>query len=103
MPTAEGSINYTSGPFVFIFPIGQDTYEYTGSFGTSVPPFISKAVTLTYDSLRQLTAVRYFSGILGGTKVVLNLVNGIRIEGSLEEPLHPSNTLSGTGVWKIEN
>jgi len=100
MPTAEGYIKSNSGGrFVATFSIDGASFNFSGAFSSSVPPFTCNEATLTYTATNQLASTRNFDGRLGPNGVKFTLANGPVITGNLDMPINPGSTLSGSGVW----
>ncbi|KAF8165917.1 hypothetical protein B0H34DRAFT_690961 [Crassisporium funariophilum] len=102
MHTAEGIMNCNAwGRFTCTFHIDGSKYTFSGSFTSSVPPFTSESVKLTYNGLNQLEYTRQFDGHVGHN-VKLVLINGPEIDGVLDTPFNPGSSVSGEGFW-IDN
>ncbi|EJD41451.1 hypothetical protein AURDEDRAFT_115507 [Auricularia subglabra TFB-10046 SS5] len=100
MPSVTGFIKSVSGTkFVAVFLIDGLNYNFPGNFNPSVQTFESDNATLTYDNTNELTSTREFEGQIGTTSVKITLANGPTIEGTLNMPISPASTVSGTGVW----
>jgi len=100
MPTAEGYIKSNSGGrFVATFTIDGASFNFSGAFSSSVPPFTCNDATLTYTATNQLASTRNFEGRLGPSKATINLANGPVISGILDMPINPGSSVSGSGVW----
>jgi hypothetical protein len=103
MSSAVGSFK-VAGPgttFWANFVIDEVTHSFQGSFGgTSVEP-CDAMVTITYDTLEQLTSSCDFSGVIGKTTIKITLDNGVVIAGTLNNPISIANTVTGTGRWAV--
>ena len=100
MPTAEGFIKSSSGSrFVATFTVEGLSYNFVGASSSGGPPFTCNEATLTYTAMKQLSATRLFDGRLGPTGVTITLANGPIITGTLDMPINPGSSLSGSGVW----
>lgn len=42
---------------------------------------------------------RDYSGQIGPDNITLNIKNGPKITGSLDMPINPASTVSGSGTW----
>ncbi|KAF9535055.1 hypothetical protein CPB83DRAFT_879284 [Crepidotus variabilis] len=102
MPTADGYIKTTStgSKFIAVFAIDGVSYTFTGPLGGSSQPWTCNNASATCRNLRKdLTSSRTFEGHVGPEKVRFQLENGIKITGTLDMPIHPPNSVSGTGSW----
>jgi len=100
MPTAEGFIKSSSGGrFVATFTVEGLSYNFVGASSSGAPPFTCNEATLTYTAMKQLSATRIFDGKLGPNTVSITLANGPVISGTLDMPINPGSSLSGSGVW----
>jgi len=100
MPTADGFIKSNSGGrFVATFTIDGASFNFSGAFSSSAPPFTCNEATLTYTATNQIASSRLFEGRLGPNNVTFTLANGPVISGTLDMPINPGSSLSGSGVW----
>ncbi|THH21463.1 hypothetical protein EW146_g106 [Bondarzewia mesenterica] len=101
MPTATGFIKTVSPgtKFTASFTIDDLLYTFAGSLSPSVQNFESNQVTLEYNSIGQLTTRRPFEGKIGKDDFNLTLGNGPKISGTLDTPIDPASTVSGSATW----
>lgn len=94
-------IGINGGPkFMATFDIDNTHFTLGGVFVSSMPHFSCRHAKLTYTSLSQLTSTRLVEGNIGPNGLVLRLINGPIIEGTLEWHLDPPATeLIGCGIW----
>lgn len=99
--TANGWIKsaHSGTKFVAAFTIHEILYNFTGDLSPSVPDFSANVATLKYDNVGELTTTREFSGQVGITHIILNIVNSPVISGTLDLPISPASTVSGSGTW----
>ncbi|KIM42294.1 hypothetical protein M413DRAFT_444721 [Hebeloma cylindrosporum] len=93
------SVPGASGRFSSSFSINKVLYNASGSFGTTVPEFVSNNATLRYDDIGDLTSTRSFSGRIGSDDVELVFDIGPTIKGRLNMPISPPSTVSGSAGW----
>jgi len=100
MPSAEGFIKATAGGrFSAVFMIAGLRYNFSGAFTSSAPPYECRNAVLSYTDIRTLSSTHNFSGQLGPDTVTLTLDNGPTISGTLDMPISPGSSVSGSGVW----
>ncbi|KAF9535158.1 hypothetical protein CPB83DRAFT_889072 [Crepidotus variabilis] len=102
MPTSDGYIKTTSSGsrFMAVFTINDTAYTFSGPLGGSSQPWICTNASVTYNDVRKdLTSSRPFEGHVGPKKVKFQLDNEVTITGTLDMPIHPPNSVSGTGSW----
>ncbi|KAF9535161.1 hypothetical protein CPB83DRAFT_843591 [Crepidotus variabilis] len=100
MPTAEGNIRHTSGGRLnATFNVGGINYHFSGAFTSSVQPFNTNNASVTYTDVRALTNTRTFFGRIGPDNIQLTLQNSVSIQGTLDFPIFPGASVSGSGVW----
>ncbi|PPR00854.1 hypothetical protein CVT26_012489 [Gymnopilus dilepis] len=98
--TVDGFIDCKNGTrFTASFTVDGINYNYTGSLGNSVPPFKCFEARLKFDETRQLTSTRLFEGIIGPTDLKITLANKVEISGTLNMPINPGASVSGSGSW----
>ncbi|KAF9535159.1 hypothetical protein CPB83DRAFT_233828 [Crepidotus variabilis] len=102
MPTSDGYIKTTSSgsKFMAVFTINDTNYTFSGPLGGSSQPWNCNNASVTYKSRQKdLTSSRTFEGHVGPRKVRFQLENDVTITGTLDMPIHPPNSVSGTGSW----
>ncbi|KAH9478710.1 hypothetical protein JR316_0009170 [Psilocybe cubensis] len=100
--TAQGSISATSSTrftATFVLPGSGLQANFAGDFSSSVQTFNSANAVVTYNKESDLTGTREFSGQIGVTNIKLTLTNGVTIQGILDMPISPADSVSGSGVW----
>jgi hypothetical protein len=102
MPKAKGTIaSQIGGRFVATFIINEIQYIFAGSYNPNPGTYRVKKATLDYDTKDQLTGSRVLDGVVGISRVKLNIKNGPEAFGDLPDDnfLDPASTINGAGTW----
>ncbi|KAF8894207.1 hypothetical protein CPB84DRAFT_1304939 [Gymnopilus junonius] len=100
MRTVDGFINCKNGThFTASFTVDGVNYNYVGSLGNSVPPFKCFNATLEFNQPRDLTSTHLFEGRIGPEELEITLANKVKITGTLNMPISPGGSVSGSGSW----
>ncbi|KAF0639654.1 hypothetical protein FPSE5266_08923 [Fusarium pseudograminearum] len=100
MPTAPGTLVRNSETrMTLMFIVDGVQFHFMGNMNPAMPPFNANQVTLTYNSVDELSSTVSFDGKIGPDNFKLNLSNGVTAEGHLDIPLSPASPVSGSGTW----
>ncbi|KAF5227930.1 hypothetical protein FAUST_11448 [Fusarium austroamericanum] len=100
MPTATGTLVRNSATkMILTFIVDDVQFTFVGNMNPAMPPFNANQVTLTYNSVDELSSNASFDGQIGPNNFKLNLSNGVTAKGDLDFPLSPASIVSGSGTW----
>ncbi|EKJ70872.1 hypothetical protein FPSE_08923 [Fusarium pseudograminearum CS3096] len=100
MPTAPGTlVRNGANKITLTFSVDGVQFTFVGVMDPAMPPFNANQVTLTYNSVNELSSTVSFDGKIGPEHFRLNLSNGVTAKGDLDFPLSPASLVSGSGTW----
>lgn len=101
MPTVSGflKVAHTGNKFTASFIIEDIMFTAAGAFTPSVPHFDSQPITLTYDNIIQITAIREFTGTVGVADVKIRFANGPALNGPIDPAVDPPVQVVGRVNW----
>ncbi|KAL2150524.1 hypothetical protein VTH82DRAFT_7087 [Thermothelomyces myriococcoides] len=102
MPQVNGIFSFKDPHRVTaIFVVDEIRHIFNANVSPPLERFTSSPAMLTYDDPTQLTSSHPCSGVIGTNMFLLNLDNGPKIVGNLNDPgLSAASNVDGIGAWE---
>ncbi|KAJ3529456.1 hypothetical protein NM208_g9747 [Fusarium decemcellulare] len=101
MPSANGSIFGDDADFTASFTVDNIPRHFVGTFQKAEKSWGSTNAKIEYENVDDLTGARTLRVTIGKQDVMMEIANGPKISGPLDNPFDPVSKAQGAGTWTV--